>query len=433
MTQPMDEQKYTFDRVARLLLTAGVIIAMVALVRHLSDVLLPFVMAVVLAYLLHPLVTGIERRVKRRWVAVLGTLLGLGLVGVVLLTLLVPLTLHQLGRFERSLQGIVADLPEPLRARADQPEPISGELIPTSQPEDSGKSASGLPELRDGWQEFLNDAGKLPRHDRLDRLYDKVEGTFVGGLVEQSAEFVQTQAFREMVLNALKRLALGGASVLNLAVQIALGSTVLIVVLIYLVFLLLDFDAYRRTFQEMLPPKYRDGILGFLGEFEVAMRRYFRGQFIVALAVGILFSIGFSIIGLPMAVPFGLFVGLLNMVPYLQIAALVPAILLAILRSLETSSGVLGSVILVLVVFGVVQILQDAVIVPRVMGKATGLRPVAILLGVFIWSKLIGFIGLLLAIPLTCLGIAYYRRFVLAESSAHSPATAVEDTPASPG
>jgi predicted PurR-regulated permease PerM len=64
-------------------------------------------------------------------------------------------------------------------------------------------------------------------------------------------------------------------------------------------------------------------------------------------------------------------------------------------------------------VFAVVQVIQDALIVPRIMGNATGLRPVAILLGVFIWGKLLGFMGLLLAIPLTCLGIAYYRRFVL--------------------
>jgi predicted PurR-regulated permease PerM len=58
-------------------------------------------------------------------------------------------------------------------------------------------------------------------------------------------------------------------------------------------------------------------------------------------------------------------------------------------------------------------VIQDTQITPRVMGKATGLRPIAILLGVFVWGKLLGFLGLILAIPLTCLGIAYYRRYVL--------------------
>jgi predicted PurR-regulated permease PerM len=92
---------------------------------------------------------------------------------------------------------------------------------------------------------------------------------------------------------------------------------------------------------------------------------------------------------------------------------------LAGLRAIEGDSSFAASVVLVLLVFAVVQLIQDALITPRVMGKATGLRPDAILLGLFIWGKLLGFLGLLLAIPLTCLGIAYYRRYVLE----HAPET----------
>ena len=81
----------------------------------------------------------------------------------------------------------------------------------------------------------------------------------------------------------------------------------------------------------------------------------------------------------------------------------------------------LVSVVLVLLVFAVVQVIQDAILTPRIMGKTTGLRPVAILLGVFIWGKLLGFLGLLLAIPLTCLGVAYYQRVVLGREDAQPP------------
>jgi len=123
--------------------------------------------------------------------------------------------------------------------------------------------------------------------------------------------------------------------------------------------------------------------------------------------------VGFTLIGLPMAIPFGLFIGLLNMVPYLQAVALVPAMLLAALRALEGDGSFVGSIGLTLLVFVVVQFVQDGLLTPRIMGQATGLRPILILLGVFIWGKLLGFLGLLLAIPLTCLGIAYYRRIVL--------------------
>jgi len=102
----------------------------------------------------------------------------------------------------------------------------------------------------------------------------------------------------------------------------------------------------------------------------------------------------------------------------------VPGVLLAALRAIEGDAGFAMSVVLVLIVFAVVQLVQDGLVTPRIMGQATGLRPVAILLGVFVWGKLLGFLGLLLAIPLTCLGIAYYRRFVLLQSNRPDPARA---------
>ena len=97
--------------------------------------------------------------------------------------------------------------------------------------------------------------------------------------------------------------------------------------------------------------------------------------------------------------------------------------MLAIVRSIEKDTSLLWSALLVLIVFAVVQTIQDTLLTPRIMGKQTGLKPVAILLGVFIWGKLLGFLGVLLAIPLTCLGLAYYRRFVLARDQAPSDAT----------
>jgi len=136
--------------------------------------------------------------------------------------------------------------------------------------------------------------------------------------------------------------------------------------------------------------------------------------------MGALFSGGFWAMDMPMAVPLGLFIGLLNMVPYLQFVGLLPTIVLAGLRAVELDRSFAISLLLAGTVFAVAQVIQDALIVPRIMGKATGLKPVAILLGVFIWGKLLGFLGLLMAIPLTCLGIAYYRRFVLLQAGESS-------------
>ena len=87
--------------------------------------------------------------------------------------------------------------------------------------------------------------------------------------------------------------------------------------------------------------KYRSFVVGILNDVKVGMNRYFRGQAFVALCVGILFSIGFLIIDFPLAIGLGLFIGALNMVPYLQIIGLVPTIILAILKASDTGDNFL--------------------------------------------------------------------------------------------
>ena len=413
-----EETRYTFDRVVRMLLSAAGLVVVVLLLRYLSDVLLPFAAAVVLAYLFNPLVTAIEKRTNHRGLAVGMTIGGLGALGLTLAIMIVPLIINQAGRFRDSLERLRDDLAVSVQVESPEPAALTD---PTGIDDDANdatdKSTLGWPELREGWAEYRRDAESLSRRERLHRLRERVAGTYVGELIDKGVAYTRSDEFSALLVGAAKRVAIGGWTVVAFILNVVLGLTGLIIVLLYLVFLLLDFPEYARTWQTFLPPQYRDSIVEFLEQFDTAMRRYFRGQAVVALLMGILFAIGFSIIGLPMAVPFGLFVGLLNMVPYLQAVGLVPGVLLAGLRAVELESSFIMSVFLVLLVFAVAQTIQDALITPRVMGKATGLRPVAILLGVFVWGKLLGFLGLLLAIPLTCLGIAYYRRYVLLHRS----------------
>ena len=408
------ESRYTVDRVVRMVLSAVGIVVVVLLLRYLADVLIPFAAAVILAYLLNPLVTAFEKKTGHRGLAVAMTIGGLGVVALAVAIMVVPLMINQAGRFRDSLEKLRDDLAASAQVETAEPE---------TSPEPDGirdgvagatdKSTLGWRELRDGWEEYRRDTESLSRRDRLHRLRESVAGTYVGELIDKAVAYTKSDEFSTLLVNAAKRVAIGGWTVVAFMLNLVLGLTGLIIVLLYLVFLLMDFPEYTRTWRTFLPPQYRDGIVEFLEQFDAAMRRYFRGQAVVALLMGILFAIGFSIIRLPMAVPLGLFVGLLNMVPYLQTVGLVPGVLLAALRAVELESSLGVSVILLLLVFAVAQIIQDSLITPRVMGKATGLRPVAILLGVFIWGKLLGFLGLLLAIPLTCLGIAYYRRYVL--------------------
>lgn len=414
-------QPYTFDRVVRLVISAALLVAVFALLRYLSDVLLPFAAAVVLAYLLNPLVTLFEQKTHRRGFAVALTLGGLAIVGMALVLIVVPLIAGQVSRFSANLHALQTDLTAAVAAKVDH----AGAADPPAQgsdttegdssadrADDEGTSALGVRELIEHWPQFRRGL-RDDRQAAWQGLLNAVSGTLVGGVLVESADFISGERFEDFILDAVKGLAVGGWNVLSMVLNFLIGLTGLIIVGLYLGFLLLDFPEYARTWQSFLPPAYRPAIVEFLAEFDVAMRRYFRGQSIVAALTGALFAIGFSIIGLPLAVPFGLFVGLLNMVPYLQVVALVPAALLAVLRSVEDGGSLTASLLLVLAVFAVAQLIQDAIITPRIMGKATGLRPVAILLGIFIWGKLLGFLGLMLAIPLTCLGIAYYRRWIL--------------------
>ncbi len=405
----MNDKEYTLDRVVRVLITAAGAVAVLFLVRYLSDVLLPFAAAIILAYLLNPLVAVFEKKTGHRALAVGMTIAGLGLAVAAITVTVVPLMVGQAHRFRDSLENLREDL----TVSAETDSAASPVPVGAVEAEPAERSASGWRELSDGWKQYRADADQVPRRERVRRLRESVEGTVAGKLIDQAVDYTRSEEFKALLVDAAKRLAMGGWTVLSFLLNVILGLTGLLVVLLYLVFLLLDFPEYARTWQAFLPPRYRGAIVDFLEQFSLAMRRYFRGQAIVALAMGLLFAVGFSIIGLPMAVPLGLFIGLLNMVPYLQIVGLVPAIMLSGLRALEHDTGLLASIGLTLLVFGVAQLIQDAVITPRVMGKATGLRPVAILLGVFVWGKLLGFLGLLVAIPLTCLGIAYYRRYIL--------------------
>ena len=161
-----------------------------------------------------------------------------------------------------------------------------------------------------------------------------------------------------------------------------------------------------------MPAKYREMTVRIVNDVKEGMNRYFRGQALVAFLVGILFCIGFLIIDFPLAIGFGLFIGLLNMIPYMQLIALVPTILLALLKAADTGENfwwILGTALLV---FCIVQAIQDTIIVPKVMGKITGLNPAIILLSLSIWGALMGMLGMIIALPCTTIILSYYKRFI---------------------
>ena len=184
-------------------------------------------------------------------------------------------------------------------------------------------------------------------------------------------------------------------------------------VALYTFLILLDYEDINRGWPNLLPVRYRTFAKQVVSDVEVSMNKYFRGQALVALCVGILFSIGFLIIDFPIAVGLGMFIGLLNMVPYLQLIGFVPAILLAIVKAADTGQNFWMIMLLVLIVFAVVQIIQDTFLTPKIMGHVTGLHSAIILLSLSIWGSLLGILGMIIALPLTTLSINYYQKFVI--------------------
>jgi len=351
------------DRVVRLAITGGMIWGLVWLMGYLSDVLIPFAAALLLAYLANPLVLLVQRKISNRVVAVFIALSLVFGTFAVLGWLIMPAIIGEIAHMGRLLSDLINNTDLARRA-AERLPPDLWQAV---------KDYAAREEV----QEFFS-------ADNFWKLAETVAGKVlpgVWGLIAGTASFV-------------------------------MGFVGLAVIGLYLVFLLIDYQNVGPAWRGLLPPGYREPVIHFVNEFDAGMNRYFRAQATVASTVGVLFAIGFSIINLPMGILLGLFIGILNMVPYLQIIGFIPAFMLAFIHAIETGTSfwiVLG---MTGIVFVVVQTIQDTILVPKIMGRVTGLSPAVILLSLSIWGKLLGFFGLLIALPMTCLILAYYRRYI---------------------
>lgn len=354
---------FTLDRVVRIGITAAFLWGLIWLLRHLSAVLIPFAVAFLLAYLINPLVRLVQKRVGRRVPSVLLTLTGLLLTLICALRMIVPLIAAEVGAMGRDLRRLAAG---DWVAQANR-------LLPETVVERVREFAES-----GDWEAYFSGQDLLP-----------------------------------MLEDAVRRVMPGVWGVISGAAGLLVGALGLTVFLLYLVFLLLDFERFREAWPDLLPERVRAPVREFVEDFNEHMKRYFRGQAMVAGIVGILFATGFGLIGLPLGILLGLLIGLLNMVPYLQIVGLVPAFVLALLHSVTNGDPWWQMMGLTLLVFVVIQSFQDVFLVPRIMGNVTGLSPAMILLSLSVWGRLLGIFGLLIALPMTCLLLTYYRRFLV--------------------
>ncbi len=359
----ISDKPFTFDRVIRIAITVGLLWGIVTVLGFLSDVLVPFVVALILAYLAHPLVMAVEARIRNRQAAVLLSLAIIVFAISTLFSFVMPYIMAEVKHMGRLITAFATNSDLAAKAARQLPEEVWIVL----------RDALTQSDLRD----FFTSA--------------------------QGLDMVQTMA---------KKVLPGLWGAVKGARDIILAITGLLIIVLYTVFLLLDFRKVQENWQSMLPVTWREPVALFVRDFEAGMNRYFRAQALVAGIVGVLFAIGFSLMGLPMGIMLGLFIGLLNMVPYLQILGFIPAVMLGVVHWLETDMSLSLVMGLIVTVFAVVQLIQDAVLVPRVMGKAMGLSPWMILLSLSVWGKLLGLLGLLIALPMTVLCLSYYRRII---------------------
>ncbi|MCD8289768.1 MAG: AI-2E family transporter [Prevotella sp.] len=354
------ERRYTFDKVVRFVIIAGACVCVFFVVRYLRGVLLPFFLAWFFAYLLYPIVKFVQYRLRVR-IRVLATIITmLFVVGVI--------------------AGIVWLIFPPMVSQFEK----LGEFIRNYV------HAQGYTEvLVPAVQDFLRE-----NEDNLRRLFE-------GGGLSDALSAVSSHVL----------------AVLGYTVNAVVSVVASCVVVLYMFFILQDYEYLADNWVRIFPEKSRAFWKEVMSDVEKALNSYIRGQGLVALCMGVMFCIGFTIIDFPMAIGLGILIGILDLVPYLHAIALVPTALLAMLKAADTGQNfwiIFGGALLV---FAVVQVITDFVSVPKIMGKAMGLNPAVLLLSLSIWGSLLGFIGLILALPLTTLIFAYWKRYVTKEDA----------------
>lgn len=350
-------REITFDRFIRGLIAIIGVIIVYLLIDRLSGVLLPFLIAWLFCYLVYPIVKFFQYRLKFKSrglsIATVLLLVTLGIVGICFLV--IPPIIKE---------GIMLK-----------------EFV-TNYLTSSGNNSS-IPDVVNRFIREQIDMQQIEAYFSVERISNLIQGALpkIWNVVSQSFSMIT-------------------------------GVVTIFMVMVYILFILNDYETLANGWIQLIPEKYRERIVNLAHDVEVSMSNYFRGQALIALCVGVLFSIGFVIIDFPMAIGFGLFVGLLNIVPYLQITSIVPMIFLALVKAANTGGNFWWILTAAGIVMLVVQIIQETILIPRIMNKAIGLHPAVILLSLSVWGSLLGLVGMIIALPATSIMLSYYRRFL---------------------
>ena len=351
---------YTFDRVVRILASLIVVAALIWLINILKDVLLPFCVACLIAYLLEPLVEYQQKflHLKGRFIAIVLTLLEVTCIIGALCYFFIPSAINELEQLDNMVKNS---------------KDVTSPLLPT--------------EVQDYLRNLVSS----------ESISDFLSGSHLETILDKST------------------------SLLTTVIDFLLHTLEWLLTFIYVIFILMDYDRLMKGFRMLVPPKFRPIAFRVGKDIKNSMNRYFRGQSLIAMCAAVFYSIGFSMAGLPMAIILGIIVGILYLIPYFQYVTLIPVVILCFISSLSGEVGFWSELGKCILVYVVSQCICDYVLTPKIMGKALGLNPAIILLSLSVWGTLLGIIGMIIALPLTTLLLAYYEEYVIKKPAVDRP------------
>ncbi len=341
------------DRIMKLIIGLAIAITLLFLINYLRDALLPFFVACFLAYMLQPLVE-LNRKLIHEKGRVISSLLTLIEV-LSLITLVIIIFLPSVNSELNQLGNILHDV-------------------------ETGKQP--LP------QEFRGIVSFVHTHFNPVEIKNFISNFHLDTIIDK------------------------GTSLINESFSTLLQILEWALTIIYLLFILIDYPQICRGFKLIVPFKYREQAVNIMHDVQLSMNHYFRGQGFLSLCAMVLYCIGFSIIGLPLAIPMGITVGLLYMIPYFQYITVIPVAIICLIYSLGGDVSFASMFGKSLCVYLIVQPVCDYVITPHVMGKEMGLNPAIILLALSVWGSLLGIIGMLIALPATSIIMTYYQQYI---------------------
>lgn len=353
MSSQQPQHFWNIDRIMKLIIGLAIASVLIWLIRYLSDVLLPFFVACFIAYMLQPLVELNRKFIheKGRAISSIMTVLEVLAVLVGIVWIFLPNVIKELD--------------------------IMGSII----------------------HEVTSGKRPIPKE--------------YGDIIQWVEQYLRPSEIKAQLTDLhLGSIISKGTSLLSESISVIVGVLGWALTLIYVMFILIDYPQISRGFKLIIPHKYRDNAMVVVREVQTSMNHYFRGQGLVALCAMVFYCIGFSIVGLPLGIPMGILVGVLYMIPYFQYVTLIPVAIICAIFSLNGQASFLSLFSSCILVYLVSQCICDYILTPHIMGKEMGMNAAVILLSLSIWGSLLGIIGMIIALPVSSLIMAYYERYI---------------------